>query len=127
MQRKFCMCFHVLGDMGANAVITFTVPSDCQLVHVSACQSDSDAAAFTIGDSGDADEYLTTSAVGASGTPNEFDGDDFVDADGNSHTKYYPHIAAGTVMIITVDYDYNAGQGSGNAADLTLVLTFLEG
>ena len=127
MQRKFSLAFHITGELGANAVITWTVPSDCQLVHVSACQSDADAAGITVGDSSDADEYLTVQSVGVSGTPNEFDGDDFVDSSGVSHTRYYPHIADGTVMVVTIDYDYNAGGGSGAASDVTVVLTFLEG
>jgi hypothetical protein len=127
MQRKFAHAFHVPGELSANLTITFTVPSGCQLVHVSACQSDADAAGLTIGNSDDADEYLTVQSVGVSGTPNEFDGDDFVDSSGNSHDCYYPAIADGTVVVVGVDYDYNAGAGSGAASDVTLVLTFVEG
>jgi hypothetical protein len=127
MQRKFSHAFHITGELSANAVITFTVPSDCQLVHVSACQSDADAAGITVGDSSDADEYLTVQSVGVSGTPTEFDGDDFVDSSGDSHTRYYPHIVDGTVVVVTIDYDYNAGAGSGAASDVTVVLTFVEG
>jgi hypothetical protein len=127
MQRKFVQSFHVPGELSANLTITWTVPSGCKLVHVSACQSDADAAGLIIGDSDDADEYLTTQSFGVSGTPAEFDGDDFVDTAGNSHDCYYPVIAAGTVMIATVDFDYNAAAGSGAASDITLVLTFVEG
>lgn len=127
MQRKFCHSYHITGQLAANAVISFTVPSDCQLVHVSACQSDADAAGITVGDSADADEYLTVKSVGVSGTPAEWDGDDFVDSSGNTHTKYYPHITDGTIVVVTIDFDYNAGSGSGAASDVTVVLTFLEG
>ena len=127
MQRKFQLAFHVTGQMAANATITWTVPSDCQLVHVSACQSDADQAGLIVGIAADTDEYLTTQDVGASGVPAEFDGDDFVDADGNAHTRYYPHIADGTVMVVTIDFDYKGGAGSGAASDVTVVLTFVEG
>jgi hypothetical protein len=127
MQRKFSHAFHVPGQLSANLTITFTVPSDCTLVHVSACQSDADAAGIIVGYNGDTDEYLTTQSVGVSGTPAEFDGDDFVDSAGVSHDCYYPHIADGTIVVVTVDYDYNAGGGSGAASDVTIVLTFVEG
>jgi hypothetical protein len=127
MQRKFSHAFHVPGELSANLTISFTVPSDCTLVHVSACQSDADQASIIVGDSDDADEYLTVQSIGASGVPAEFDGDDFVDSAGNSHTCYYPHIADGTVVVVTVDYDYNAGAGSGAASDVTIVLIFVEG
>jgi hypothetical protein len=127
MQRKFVQAFHVPGELSADLDIRWTVPSGCQLVHVSAVQSDADVAGLTIGDSSDADEYLTTQSLGASGTPNEFDGDDFVDSDGNSHDCYYPAIDDGTVMRISVDFDYNGGSGSGAASDVTIVLTFVEG
>jgi hypothetical protein len=127
MQRKFVQSFHVPGQLSANLSIVWTVPSGCQLVHVSAVQSDADQASIIIGDSSDDDEYLTVQSIGASGTPAEFDGDDFVDSSGDSHDCYYPAIADGTVMKITVDYDYNAGQGGGAASDITIVLTFVEG
>jgi hypothetical protein len=127
MQRKFSHAFHVPGQLSANLDIRFTVPSGCQLVHVSAVQSDADACGIEIGNSDDADEYLTKFSCGVSGTPAEKDGDDFVDSDGNTHNCYYPAISDGTVVTIAVDYDYNDGGGSGAASDVTIVLTFVEG
>ena len=127
MQRKFSHAFHVPGELSANLTITFTVPSGCQLVHVSACQSDADAAGLTIGDDSDADEHLTVQSIGVSGTPAEFDGDDFVDSAGASHTRYYPALSDGDIVVVGVDFDYNAGAGSGAASDVTIVLTFVEG
>lgn len=123
MQRKFVMAFYVPGT-GVDWAARFTVPSDCQLVHASAVSSASQNGTFTLGDSADVDEYLTSSNIGDSGTPNEFDGDDFVDADGNSHNRYYPHITDGTIFVITVDTD---GGASGTADDTCIVLTFVEG
>ena len=123
MQRKFVMAFHTPGT-GVDQNIRFTIPSDCQLVHASAVSSAAQNGTFILGDSDDTNEYLTASAIGDSAVPNEFDGDDFVDADGNSHNRYYPHISDGTVFVITVDTD---GGVSGTADDLTIVLTFVEG
>jgi hypothetical protein len=127
MQRKFVQAFHVPGELGANLSIVWTVPSGCQLVHVSAVQSDADACGIIIGNSADDNEYLTTFSCGVSGTPVEKDGSDFLDSNGDSHNCYYPAIPDGTIMTIDVDFDYNAGQGSGAASDVTIVLTFVEG
>ncbi|MFW9820000.1 MAG: hypothetical protein ACFFE5_10355 [Candidatus Thorarchaeota archaeon] len=56
--------------------------------------------------------------------PVEFDADDWYDSAGNQPGVYFPHIADGTVVVVTVDYD----GASGTAAnDLTVVLTFAEG
>jgi len=127
MQRKFTMSFHVAGTLAADLNIRFTVPSPCQLVHVSAVASDANAFGINIGDSADTDEYLTKQSSGVSNTPAEFDGDDFVDADGVAHTLYYPHIADGTVVVIEVDFNYNGGGSAAASDDPTIVLTFLEG
>jgi hypothetical protein len=127
MQRVFQTTFHVPGALGADLTIKWTVPFDCQLIHVSAVSSDADAAGLEIGNSADADEYLVKADAGISGTPVEFDGSDFVDADGNKHNCYYPHIAKGTIMAIAVDYNYAGGGQASASADVTLVLTFTEG
>ena len=127
MNRIFQQSYHIPGALGADVDIKFTMPTDAQLLHVSAVNSTAYAAGITIGNSDDADEYLTKSNVGVSGTPAEFDGDDFVDSDGDSHTLYYPHISDGTVVTIAVDYNYNGGGNANASADVTIVLTFAEG
>ena len=124
MQRKFTHAFHVPGTLSADINIRFTAPSDCSLVHVSAVASNASNALITIGDSDDADEYLTSSDVGDSNVPAEFDGNDFVDTSGVTHDRYYPRIADGKVVCIAVDHDGDSGTA---AADLTIVLTFVEG
>lgn len=124
MQRKFQIGFHVTGTLGANVVIYYTAPSDCQLVHVSAVGSNANNGILTIGDSADPDEYLTVQDIGDSNTPAEFDGNDFVDTDGNTHGRYYPRIVDGTIVVITLDYD---GASATATDDFTLVLTFVEG
>jgi len=123
-QRIFQQAYHIPGTLSANVAIYFTAPFDCTLLHVSAVGSNANDGLLTIGDSDDADEYLTSSSIGDSGTPVEFDGDDFVDTSGNTHTRYYPRIANGTVVVIALDYD---GDGGTATDDFTLVLTFAEG
>jgi hypothetical protein len=126
-QRIFQQAYHVSGALGADLNIRFTAPFDCTLLHVSAVNSTAYAAGLTIGDSSDADEYLTKSNIGVSNTPVEFDGDDFVDTSGNTHHLYYPRIADGTVVVIALDYNYNGGGSAQASADVTIVLTFAEG
>ncbi len=124
MQRKFQVAFHVPGTLSADLAIKWTAPSNCTLVHASAVGSNSNNGILTIGDSDDADEYLTVQDIGDSGTPAEFDGDDFVDTAGAQHNAYYPRIADGTIVVITLDHDGSAGTATD---DFTIVLTFLEG
>lgn len=124
MNRIFQQAYHIPGTLSADISIKFTVPCDCQLLHVSAVASNDSDATLTIGDSSDADEYLASTTIGDSGTPAEFDGDNFVDADGNTHTKYYPHVADGTIVVITLDHDGSSGTAAQN---VTIVLTFAEG
>jgi hypothetical protein len=113
----FTQTIHVPGTLAANLNIRYTVPRDCQLIHVSAANSAATDGTFIIGNSTDDDAYLTTSDIGDSGVPNEFELADFVD-------DAFPHILDGTIVVITVDYDGAAGTA---AANLTLVLTFSEG
>ena len=120
MNRVFQQTYAVPGTLGADLSVKFTMPFDAQLIHVSAVGSNTKAAGLTIGNSSDADAYMTKSSIGTSGTPVEFDRDDFVN-------DQYPHIADGTLVVITVDYDYAAGGQASASADLTLVLTFTEG
>ena len=113
----FTQSFHVPGTLTANLNIRWMVPADCSLIHVSAVNSAATSGTFIIGSSADDDAYLTTSDIGDSNTPNEFDLEDFVN-------DQFPHIVDGTIIVITVDYDGAAGTA---AANFTLVLTFLEG
>ena len=123
-QRVFQQSYHIPGTLSADINIRFTAPFDCTLLHVSAVGSNANDGLITIGDSSDADEYLTSSSIGDSNTPVEFDGNDFVDTAGATHTRYYPRIADGTVVVVTLDYD---GSGGTATDDFTLVMTFAEG
>jgi hypothetical protein len=122
--QRFTIAFHVPGTLTANLNIRWTAPHDCTLLHISAVASNASSATFIVGDSADDDEYLTASDVGDSNVPAEYDYDDFVDTDGNTHARYYPRIVDGTVVVITVDYDGASGTAAQN---LTLVLTLAEG
>ena len=125
MQRKFQLGFHVPGELSANLDIKWTAPSDCTLVHVSAVQSDDDAAGIIIGDSTDPNGYITTYSCGISGTPVQKEL--LADFDGALAGSQFPRISDGDIIAIAVDYDYNAGATGGAASDVTIVLTFLEG
>lgn len=120
----FTLAFHIYAALSDDAVIWWTAPFDCTLLHVSAVATNNSDGTLTIGDSSDADEYLTSNTLGDSGTPAEYDGNDFVDADGNTHARYYPRITDGTVCRITIDYD---GDGGTAAEDVTIVLTLAVG
>ena len=117
MMRKFTQCFHVPGTLSANLAIIWTVPSDCQLVHVSAVSTADSDAIMSIGTTSDTDAYLDETTIGDSSVPSEFDRDDFVG-------DQYPDISDGTVMEIVLDYDGDSGTA---ADDFTVVLTFVEG
>jgi hypothetical protein len=124
MNRIFQQSYHIPGTLSANISIKFTSPCDCTLLHVSAVASNDSDATLKIGDSSDDDEYLVAAVIGDSGTPVEFDGDNFVDTSGNAHTRYYPRIADGTIVVLTLDYDGSSGTAAQN---VTIVLTFAEG
>ena len=110
--------YHTAGTLAANHSFTFTLPFDAQLVHVSAVGSNASSGILDVGYTGALEAYVLNKDIGDSGVPGCVDApDEFVG--GN-----YPHIAAGTVIVATLDYD---GAGGTAAADFTLVLTFTEG
>jgi hypothetical protein len=127
MFNVFTVTFYVPGTAAGDWAASWVAPFDCQLIHVSACCSDANGAGIEVGDDSDADEYLAKFTAGVSGTPVEKDGDDFLDSDGNSHSKYYPHIDDGDVVKVTVDHDYNGGGSSADSDDICVVLTFCQG
>lgn len=122
--QRFTIAIHVPGALAANMDMRWTAPHDCTLLHVSAVASNDSDALLTIGDSADQDEYLVSAVIGDSGVPVETAGDTFVDTAGNTHTRYYPRIIAGTVVRVSLDFD---GDGGTAAEDVTIVLTLAEG
>ena len=116
MNRTILHSYHLPGTLTANLDIRFTAHTNMSLLHVSAVASNDSDATLKIGTSADDDEFLAETTIGDSGTPSEFDWGDFIDQ--------HPRIEDGDVVVVTVDYDGATGTA---AADLTLVLTFLEG
>ncbi len=110
--------FHVPGTLAANVDVRFAVPVDCRLVHVSAVASNDSDATMTIGDSSDTDSILASTTIGDSGVPAAFDRDDW------ASTNETAEFAKGDVAVLTVDFDGSSGTA---AADLTVVITALEG
>jgi hypothetical protein len=115
--QYFTQTLHVTGTLAANVSAKYVLPFDAQLVHVSAVGSNTNNGILDIGPSTDTDGYLDGVNIGDGGTPAEFDRDDFVGTQ-------FPHIAKGTIIVITLDYD---GAGGTATADFTLVLTFTVG
>ena len=107
----------VPGTLAANITVTFTVPVDCQLIHVSANGSNANDGKLTIGKIGTLEAYLASAAIGDSDTPAEFDRDNFIGTQ-------FPHIDKGTKVNVGLDFD---GAGGTATANFTCVLTFLEG
>ncbi len=114
---KFTLTFHTAGTLAANHVYCWTAQADCQLIHVSAVGSNANNGILTIGATADDDGMLDDFDIGDSYTPTEADQDNFVGGQ-------FPHIAKGTVMKASLDYD---GAGGTAAANVTVVLTFTEG
>lgn len=108
---------HIPGTLAANVTPRFTAPFDMTLEHVSAVATNDSDATLKIGSSADDDAYLAAAVIGDSGTPAEFDWEDFVDT-------AHPHILKGTVVVVTLDFD---GSGGTAAQNVTIVLTFGEG
>src|SRR4030067_1100211 len=100
----------------------WTLPFDAKLTHVSSVASNNSHAPLKIGSSADDDGYLVAGVIGDSGTPVEKGRTDFTGALITS--GQYPHIADGTILLITLDFDGAAGTA---AADVTIVLTFTPG
>jgi hypothetical protein len=125
MLGKFTHAFHVPGTLSADLNIRFKAPTDCQLVHVSAVGSNGYAAGLEVGDATDADGYLTKYSIGVSNTPVEKEA--ISDFSGALAGSQYPRISDGDVVALTLDYDYNGGGAANASADVTIVLTFVEG
>jgi hypothetical protein len=109
--------------LAANIGFRWVAPFDCSLIHAQAVASNASNATIIIGTSADDNGYLTSSDVGDSGTPAEFDRDNFTGAL-VSPSGEYPHITNGTIVVVTVDYDGSSGTAAQN---LSVALTFLEG
>ena len=108
------------GTLTANVDFSFVAPFDMQLVKVSAICDASTSFILDIGenDTPDLDAYLD----GVTVTGDATDGTEYTESD--FVNDQHPHIAAGTDVIVSVDYDGGAGTA---AANVSILLTFSEG
>ncbi len=109
MNRTFQQTYHIPGTLTANIAIKFTAHANMSLVHVSAVASNDSDATLAIGKGHDADGYLAAATIGDSGTPKEFDLDDFDGALLTDAGKEYPRIEAGDVVQVDLDFDGASG------------------
>jgi hypothetical protein len=119
---RFCVSVHLHGTLAANAGGRFVLPCGASLVEVSAGSLNAGSATLKVGAGDDDDGILTDYAIGASGVPDRKRRSDF---DGALADGVSPlHLAAGTVVHWTLDYD---GDGGTAAQNVSLLFTFLEG
>lgn len=117
-ERTLSVAWTIDGTLAADKAFYWTLPFGATLLHVSAVGSNDGDATLKIGDADDDDGAMEATAIGDSGTPVEFDLDDFVDTD-----SLY-HYDAADVFTATLDHD----GASGTAVDdLQVVFTFLVG
>jgi len=104
--------------LAANHTYRLRLPFGVTLEGVNAACAASTSFILDIGTAADADAYLKTKTVtGAASTTTMFGRADFVGGE-------YPHIPAGTEILVTIDYD--GGDGT-DAADVSLTLILAEG
>lgn len=113
----FTIPFYIPGTLAANHVLTFELPFDAQLIHVSAVASNASNGLIWIGNSDDDDIYMDDQDLGDSGDPAEYGRTDFVG-------DQFPHIPNGTIIKATIDFDGASGTA---AANVFVVLTFSVG
>ena len=104
--------------LAANHTYRLRLPFGVTLVGVSAAAADTTSFILDIGTAADSDAYLDgVTVTGAASTTTMFGRSDFVNGE-------YPHIPAGTEVVVSIDYDGGAG---GDAADVSLTLILAEG
>lgn len=114
----FTVSCHIPGTLAANVSFTFKLPFAAQLIGVSAAGSNANNGILDVGYTGALEGYVKDMDVGDSDVAAVLDTyDDFVGGQ-------FPHIAAATNIIATLDYD---GAGGTAVHDFSLVLTFTEG
>lgn len=116
--HRLLLPFHVPGTLTANIVITFVLPFDCRVKHLGACASNDSDATLIMGLSTDTDSILAAAVIGDSSVPVEKNQSNF------ASTNPTGKLSKGEILVITVDFDGAAGTA---AADLTILLTLLEG
>lgn len=115
---RFVWTLHGHGTLSANMVAHFKLPCDATLVQVDAVATTAAVGTVKIGTDADDDGYLPAFTFGASNVPLTADRGDFSGAL-NADTAECPHLAKGTVLLITVAHN--------SMINPDLALTFLEG
>jgi hypothetical protein len=114
----FTVSYHTAGTLAANHSFIFKLPFDAQLIGVSTVASNASSGILDVGYTGSLEAYVANMDVGDSSVAA------VLDEPGDFEDNNFPHIAAGTNIICTLDYD---GAGGTAAADFTLILIFTEG
>lgn len=122
--NHFSVSWHVHGTLAANASFRWVAPFNCSLVHAQAVASNDSDATIIIGTSADDNGFLTSTTIGDSGTPAEWDLDDWDGALVADPGNDYPHITNGTIVLVTLDFDGSSGTAAQN---VDIHLTFSEG
>lgn len=108
----------VPGTLTANMHFEFKAPFDLTLHKVSANCDAATSFILDIGTTADTDAYLDAKTVTGDATDStEYDVDDFVNSE-------RPHIRAGDMVAVNIDYDGGAGT---DAAGVSILLVFGEG
>ena len=110
----FTLHLYIQGTLAANHTAAFKLPVDAQLIAVSANNTTANAGKVDVGTVADDDLYLDNKDFGVSNGPLVYNWDDFVGGQ-------YPHIAAGTAILVTVTDHVS------HMAAAEVVLTFTEG
>lgn len=119
MERVYQQTINLGPALAANHSFSFKTPFECQLVHVSLCNSSANAGTLKIGIPTDDDYYLLAENFGVSGAPTEVGtpaGFDGVGAGGQ-----YPHIEDGATVLVTIT------DHASHMANVAVALTFTEG
>ena len=98
----------------ANLLVKWTMPIGATLIHVSAVCSTAAAMTVMVGISTDTDSVIAAFEAGQSAVPVVKDLGDFSE----------PHFNAGDILVMTVDFNGDAGTAGTNPC---VVLTFLAG
>lgn len=115
---RFVWNLHGHGTLSANMVAHFKLPCNATLVQVDAVATTAAVGTVIIGTDADDNGYLTEFTFGASNVPATAGRGDFAGAL-NTDTAECPHIAKGTVLLITVAHN--------SMINPDVCLTFLEG
>ena len=117
--RVFQQTINLGPTLAANHTFNFKAPFNCQLIHVSLCNSTAYAGTLKIGSTSDDDAYLAAEDFGVSGTPVEVATP--AGFDGATAAGQYPHFSDGDVISVLV-----TDHGS-HMANAYVVMTFTEG